>query len=232
MRRRLILAAASVALVLALPAAAGAHVTVHPDSVAAGSETELVVRVPNERDDASTTKVAVQLPHGFVGAQFAQVPGWRAHTLTARLARPIQTDDGPIATEVRQVVWTAVTGGEAGTGAIPPGGYGDFPLAVLIPDRPGTLTFKALQTYSDGQVVRWIGPESAEEPAPHVTVTPAAGDDDHHATAPATTAHEDGGSDDGGGASKGLGIAALVVAILGLLAGGLALGRTRARSVG
>jgi uncharacterized protein YcnI len=226
MRRRstIATAAATVAAVLALPAGAGAHVTLHPDSVSAGAETELVVRVPNERDNASTTKVAVQLPHGFVGAQFSHEPDWTVKVVKAKLTRPIQTDDGPISEEVRQIVWTANA-----TGAIPPGAFKDFPIAVLIPDRPGTLTFKALQTYSNGEVVRWIGPPDAEEPAPTVTVTAATGNDATSTTT--TTAAAAASKDDGGdGVSKGLGIAALILGALGLLAGGLALARSGRRS--
>jgi len=218
MRRRTATAAVAAAVVLALPAAAGAHVTVTPDRVSPGSETELVVRVPDERDDASTVKVALQLPHGFVGAQFSQQPGWRVKVLKARLAKPVQTDDGPIAEEVRQIVWTA-TGGQDGTGAIPPGAFKDFPISVLIPDRAGTLTFKALQTYSNGEVVRWIGPPDAEEPAPTVAVSAGP------AVAAASTTAPASGDD----ASKGLGIAALILGALGLLVGGLALARSGRR---
>ena len=47
----------------------------------------------------------------------------------------------------------------------------DFPLSVQVPDKAGTtLTFKALQTYDDGKVVRWIGPAGSDEPAPQVKV--------------------------------------------------------------
>ena len=44
-----------------------------------------------------------------------------------------------------------------------------------------TLTFKALQTYEDGDVVRWIGPEDADEPAPVVTLTDASSGGGHGA---------------------------------------------------
>ena len=45
-----------------------------------------------------------------------------------------------------------------------------------MPNEPGkALTFKALQTYSNGEVVRWIGPPDADEPAPQVTLTASRG---------------------------------------------------------
>ena len=66
----------------------------------------------------------------------------------------------------------------------------DFGLSVRIPDKAGEkLTFKALQTYSGGEVVRWIGAEDSDNPAPIVTVTEAAGEEhgaDHDAAATAT----------------------------------------------
>ena len=57
-------------------------------------------------------------------------------------------------------------------------------MSVQIPGKAGDeLTFKALQTYSDGDVVRWIGAPDSEQPAPQVKVTAAA--EDGHAAAKA-----------------------------------------------
>ena len=63
-------------LALAVPAGASAHVTLQPEEAAAGDFTVLDVRVPNERDDAATTKVDVQFPPGFVFASYQPVAGW------------------------------------------------------------------------------------------------------------------------------------------------------------
>ncbi|MCW3009438.1 MAG: nuclear export factor, partial [Solirubrobacterales bacterium] len=59
--------------VLALPAAATAHVTVNPKQAPAGAYTVLDVRVPTERDDASTVKVVVKMPPGIVSASYEPV---------------------------------------------------------------------------------------------------------------------------------------------------------------
>ncbi|HEX5609792.1 MAG TPA: YcnI family protein [Solirubrobacterales bacterium] len=210
MKLRITLALFAV-LALAVPAAASAHVTLQPEEAAAGSFAVLDVRAPNERDDAATTKVEVQLPPGFVFASYQAVPGWSAAVKMQKLAKPVDTDDGPITSEVRQMTWTA-DGDQAG---IQPGQFQDFPISVQIPGEAGnSLTFKALQTYDDGEVVRWIGGPEAEYPAPQVAVTE--GGEEHHSAV--------AGSE---GASKGLGIAALVLGALGLLAGGTALVRSR-----
>jgi periplasmic copper chaperone A len=191
------------ALALAVPASAAAHVTLQPEEAAAGDFTVLDVRVPNERDDAATTKVDVQFPPGFVFASYQPVAGWSVQVKMEKLASPIASHGEEITEQVGQMTWTA-DGDEAG---IQPGQFQDFPISVQIPGEAGdTLTFKALQTYDNGEVVRWIGAPESEQPAPQVAVT------------------EEG---DGEGASKGLGIAALIVAALGLLAGGAALLRSR-----
>ncbi len=206
----------------ALPASAGAHVTLQPSEAAAGDFTVLNVRVPNERDDAATTKVDVQLPAGFVFASYQAVPGWSVQVKMQKLGKPVQTDDGPITSEVREMTWTA----DSDKAGIQPGQFQDFPISVQIPGEAGeTLTFKALQTYDDGEVVRWIGAPESEEPAPQVAVTE--GSEGHHGDV-ADSAEEP--SDDSDSASKGLGIAALILGALGLLAGGTALLRSRNRA--
>jgi uncharacterized protein len=91
-----------------------------------------------------------------------------------------------------------------------------------MPKKPGTtLTFKAIQTYTNGEVTRWIGPPGSEEPAPQLKLTSG---NETSATAAAST-----GSKDDDDASQGLGIAALVLGILGVLVGGVALAASRRR---
>lgn len=226
MRRRSLAAATAIAA-LAAPAGAQAHVTLSPTEVSAGAFQVLDVRVPNERDDASTVKVEVQMPPGVVGVSYQAVPGWTTKVAKETLDTPIQTPDGPITEAVSTVTWKGTGNGE---GAIAPGQFGDFPISLQIPGKPGdVLTFKALQTYSNGEIVRWIGSAQSEEPAPTVTVTAASA----AATTPApaaTVTTATGGVSDDSGSSDGLAIAALVVGALGLLAGLGALVTTRRRS--
>ena len=225
MQRR-IAALAVAAGALAVPAAAQAHVTVQPTSVPAGAETVLSVRVPNERDDASTVKVDVKLPPGFVSASWEAIPGWSVRAVKQKLSKPVQTDDGPIDEQVGEIVWTAADR-KAG---IQPGEFRDFPLSVVIPGKAGqTLTFKALQTYSNGSVVRWIGAPGADEPAPRVELTSATSAAADPGTrrranpqpAPAAAASSDSGSSDT------LSIVALIVGVVGLLVAGVAVAMAR-----
>jgi uncharacterized protein len=235
--KRITLASAVTLSALAVPAVAQAHVTLQPKTAAAGAYVVEDVRVPNETDDAVTTKVAVQFPEGFAEASYQTIPGWSVKVVKEKLATPVKTDDGEITEGVKTITWTAKSKADG----IAPGQFQDFPLSVQIPGKAGdTLTFKALQTYSDGTVARWIGAPDADKPAPQVQVTEAA--DDHHATAApaaddtattentaasapvaATSSAED--SD-----SNTLAIIALVVGALGLLAAGASLLSARRRA--
>jgi uncharacterized protein YcnI len=189
MKKRTLALAAAAALVV--PATASAHVTVQPNSAPAGGFTRLDVRVPNERDDSGTTKVAVKFPAGFEFASYEPVPGWKVDV----------TRNGK---DVDTITWRAASGKDA----IAPGQFRDFGLSVGVPKgSPGDkLTFKAVQTYAGGEVVRWIGPPDAEEPAPQVTLT--------------------AGGEEGAG-HDALAIVALVIGALGLLAGGAGLAVAR-----
>jgi periplasmic copper chaperone A len=212
----------SLAVALLIAPAAGAHVTVQPPEAPAGGFTRLDVRVPNERDNANTTKVEVQLPPGFLSVSTEPVPGWNAELTMRKLDQPVEQFGEQVTEEVGQITFSG--------GAIRPGEFQDFGLSVAVPDgKPGSmLTFKAVQTYSNGEVARWIGPPDSEEPAPQVELT-AAEEEEGSAPAAEQPAAPAASEDDDGG--NGLAIAALVVGALGLIAGlaALFLGRRRAR---
>jgi uncharacterized protein len=221
------------AFALLAPAAAQAHVSLHPNEVPTGSFATLDIRVPNEMESANTIKLAVQVPPGFLDISTEYMPGWSAKVLTSKLAKPVQTADGEVTEQVREIVWT----GDGKQGLIPPGQFLNFPISTEIPGNEGEeLTFKVLQYYDNGEVVRWIGGPNSEEPAPKIDVTAPGGvlqDVAGSETAPpspsatSSESSESSGSSNSNCASKGLGIAALIVAALGLIAGGAALIRSR-----
>jgi uncharacterized protein len=113
-----------------------------------------------------------------------------------------------------------------------------FPLSIAMPENIAgkSLAFKTLESYSNGKVVHWIGAPSAEFPAPTINVTAKGGvlqdiaGEEAGPTAgevPGTEAATTSASPPSNGASKGLGIAALIVGALGLIVGGAALVRSR-----
>jgi uncharacterized protein len=221
MKIRSYILATVVAAVLAPAPPAGAHVTLQPPEAPAGGFTRLDVRVPNEQDNANTTKVEVQLPPGFLSVSYEPVPGWDVELTMRKLDKPVEQFGEQVTEEVGRITFT----GEGKTGVIRPGQFQDFGLSLGVPDRrPGTmLTFKALQTYSNGEVVRWIGPPDSEEPAPQVELTAAEEEEAAEQPARRAASQED---DDG----NGLAILALVVGVAGLATGLTALFLRRGRA--
>ena len=186
-----------------------AHVTVHPDTMPAGSaDIELTFRVPNERDDANTVGLQVFFPTNLplLTVNVLPVPGWTAKVDTQTLSKPIQTDDGSVNQVVTDITWKATAGG------IAPGQYEDFAVSAgQAPSQTGDVVFKSLQTYSSGEVVRWIQVASSQNPNPD-TPAPVL-----TLTNPTPTAAVAATGSSSSSSSEGLAIAALAIAVIGLL---------------
>jgi uncharacterized protein YcnI len=105
MRRRHI-AAAAIAGALLAPASAAAHVSLHPNTIPAGAFATIDVRVPGEQEGAFIRKVAMLLPPGFTGVDYATVPGWSTKLVETKLSTPVTEDGETIDTQVSQIVWT------------------------------------------------------------------------------------------------------------------------------
>jgi uncharacterized protein len=184
--------AASAVLVLSAPAFA--HVSVQPEGTAAkGGYATVNFKVPNERDNASTTKLEVNFPtdHPLASVMPEAVDGWTAKVTTSKLDKPLELHGEKISEAVSKVTWTADGKG------IQPGFFQKFPLSIgALPEDADELEFKAIQTYSNKEVVRWIetqkeGEEEPETPAPVLALSDA--EDDHHGAGAA--ASDDAASD-------------------------------------
>ncbi len=140
--------------------------------------------VPTEKSGLTTSKIVMTVPAGFgIDSFVPPPPGW--HMQVA------QTGSGDSAV-VTKVTWTG--------GSTPTGEDSLFQF-LAQPASATTYTFEVQQTYSDGSIVNWAGPESSAAPAPTIEAKDSLG---------------------GGGVSV-LTIVALIVGALGLLAGGFAL---------
>jgi periplasmic copper chaperone A len=214
--------AAAVAAVFVVTPVAAAHVTLNPREWEAGDFARFAIRVPNERDDAATTKITVRFPEPILSASFQPIEGWRRTVKMVRLDEPIDIEGEQISEKIDTVTWSG--------GRIAPGEFQEFGLSIRMPEEPGTeLAFPAVQTYSGGEVVRWIGPPDADEPAPTVAVTePSA--EEGEAPAPAATPAQgagSGGAEEERGGSDTLSIIALLIGIAGLATGLVAIWRSR-----
>lgn len=217
--KRAAFAVMAAAFVVLTPAAAFAHVEITPSSAPRGSDAELSFSVPNEEATANTTQVVIVFPtdHPIPTVDVLPLAGWSYKVDTTHLSKPVQTDDGPVSDIVSQITWSG--------GAIKPGEFQNFVVSAgPLPDAD-QIVFKALQTYSDGTIVRWIETPSSngvepEHPAPVLTLTKG-GD----GTTPAATSTSSSSSNDPG---KTIAIIALIVGAVGLVVGGIALVRARA----
>jgi uncharacterized protein len=213
--------------VLGLAAAASAHVTVDPSTAPAGSFAQLEFRVPTESDTASTVGLEVAFPTDHPIANISVQPkvGWTYSVTKAKLATPIKTDDGTVTEAITRIIWKATNGG------LKPGEFDTFAVSAgPLPTDVGSITLPAIQTYSDGSVVRWIepsvtsGPEP-DHPAPVLTLTKASSTDASSTGSSAQPTSSSTSSSDG--TARTLGIIGIVVGVLGLGVGGYALLRRR-----
>jgi uncharacterized protein YcnI len=183
-------ALAAAGAVLVVPAVASAHAVVSPPVAESKVLQQFTLAVPTEKENAKTTKVELTVPSGFSIDSFEPEPGWK---------RTVQSTGSGEDTVVQGVTWSG--------GSVP-----TEEDAVFRFNGSGNSSksykFTVRQTYSDGSVADWTGPESSDTPAPIVQLK----------------------SSLGGGGSSVLAIVALVVAIvaailaaIGLLAGRRAL---------
>jgi uncharacterized protein YcnI len=214
-------AAGALAAVLLAASPASAHVTVNPKDATQGGYTKLTFRVPNEKDNATTTALEVDLPQNTPIASVSVKPtvGWSAVATKSKLDKPIKSDDGEITEAVTKIVWTA-----SPDAAIKPGEFQEFDISAGPLPEVDKIVFKALQTYSDGDIVRWIEEPASdgkepEHPAPTLKLAKASSD----TTMGGGTATTDTDTDARSRANLGLGfgIAALVVALVGVVFAGL-----------
>jgi periplasmic copper chaperone A len=201
-------------VLFAIPALA--HITVTPGSAQPGSAAVLTFHVPNEEAKADTTRVDMQIPtdHPIAQLLVKPVPGWTISVRTITLAKPLATDDGQFTQAVSEVIWSG--------GRIAPGQFQDFAISAdPLPQGVSRLPFKAIQTYSNGDVVRWIdvaqpGQPEPDHPAPVLTLSAGPAAAAPAAAPPAAAATS--GSD---GTARGIAIGGAAIGLLGLALAGL-----------
>jgi uncharacterized protein YcnI len=180
-RAGFLLVAAGGALVLA--GSAFAHAEMSPPVVLAKAGQMFTLAVPTEKESATTTRVELTPPSGFSIDSFAPSPGW---------TREVQSTGSGEETTIQGVTWSG--------GKVPHEEDAVFQFLAST-DAAKTYEFKVRQTYSDGTVVDWSGPESSDNPAPTIEAK----------------------SSLGGGSSNTLSIIALVLGGIALVVAGAAL---------
>jgi uncharacterized protein YcnI len=183
MKRMLIIYPLVTVAALAAAAAASAHAHVSPPVVIAKQSQVFTLAVPTEKEDIQTTQVELTVPEGFGIDSFFPSPGWK---------RTVQSTGSGENTVINKVTWS---GGKVPTEE-------DAAFSFLgAPSSSKTYTFQVRQTYADGSIVDWSGPESSDTPSPTVVAK----------------------STLGGGSTSTLTVIALVVGAIGVVLGAIAL---------
>lgn len=229
-----LVAALAAGAVLVLSGPAFAHVSVQPSGEATkGGYAVINFKVPNERDNASTTQLEVNFPidQPLTSVMPQDIPGWTVTVEKSKLDKPLTVHGKQVNEAVTKVTWTG--------GKIEPGKFQQFPVSVgKLPDNADQMVFKAIQTYDNNEVVRWIeeskpGAAEPQTPAPVLKLTAAKAADDHHdddaakpaAGATATEgdkkdAHDEAAAkSDSDTTARALGIAGIVIGLGGVAFG-------------
>jgi uncharacterized protein YcnI len=177
---------------LVVAAAASAHAIVSPAVALDKKLQQFTLSVPTEKEGLTTTEIELTVPSGFAIDSFEPAPaGWK---------QQVQSTGSGENTIVQKVTWTG--------GHVPTDEDAVFRVNASTSGAK-TYTFDVRQTYSDGSVVEWSGPESSDTPAPTIEAV----------------------SSLGGGSSSTLAIIALAVGILALLVGIVGLATRGGRSL-
>jgi uncharacterized protein YcnI len=179
-----VFAVGALATLAALIAAGGAsaHAHVSPPVVLSKVSQVYTLAVPTE-NSSDTTQIEFTVPAGFGIDSFVPSPGWK---------RTVESTGSGDSAVVSKVTWSG--------GKVPTGEDSAFSF-LASPSSSKTYTFGVRQTYADGSVVDWSGPESSDTPAPTIEAK----------------------SSLGGGGSSTLALVALIVGAVGAALGVLAL---------
>ncbi|MBA3646429.1 MAG: YcnI family protein [Gemmatimonadaceae bacterium] len=141
-RRKFEIVALAIASAI-VPANAFAHAVVYPRASEAGAFEKYILRVPNERDVA-TTRVEIRFPHSVRVVSFGDVPGWSLEIVTDSVKH------------ITGAIWT---------GSLAPQRFAEFPFVAVNPKNAVKLIWPAFQTYSNGERVDWTGKEDGKQAA-------------------------------------------------------------------
>nr|WP_181411823.1 DUF1775 domain-containing protein [Streptomyces sp. F8] len=198
-RRIAAIAAAAAAIVVAAAGTAAAHAEVSAsDDRALAREVTLTFESEAESSSAGFTKIQIVLPEGIdpAGIRLGKAPeGWKITPGTDSY-----TVAGP---------------------KLAAGVNAEHSITVAQLPQAMSLAFKTVETYSDGEVSRWIevpkdGEAEPQNPAPVLKLKAAAAGASSpapsaSASTPSSAQAEENDSDDGSGAGVWIAVAAVVV---------------------
>jgi uncharacterized protein YcnI len=151
MKHRIALGALVALAALATAAAASAHAIMSPAVALDKKLQQFTLSVPTEKANLTTTEIELTVPAGFSIDSFEPPPtGWKMN---------VQATGSGDSAVVQKVTWTG--------GHVPTDEDAVFRFNASTSGAK-TYAFDVQQTYSDGSVVEWNGPETADTPAPTI----------------------------------------------------------------
>lgn len=145
--------------------AASAHVKISPDQAEKGSYQTFTVNVPSEKENTATTQLKVDIPIGVTVSRVEVMPNWKYELKKDKTGK------------ITSITWESTGDG------LSPTEFAQFKMSGKVDDNAAdALTFKAYQTYKDGSVVKWVGQEGSDTPAPMVKISAASAMSADHKT--------------------------------------------------
>jgi periplasmic copper chaperone A len=139
MMRRLFLIASALALLAQAPASA--HVVLSTPEARPNAYYVGEFRLSHGCGESPTVAFRIEIPDGINIARPQPKPGWAIEIERAPLPAPVRTEYGEITDRVSAVTWR---------GLLPTDQFDQFALLMKLPNRPGPIYFRALQTCEQG----------------------------------------------------------------------------------
>lgn len=124
-----------------------AHIVLSEPKAIAGSYYKATLRVGHGCNGSPTRGLAVQIPAGFQGAKPQPKVGWTLTTHKAQLGKPYNSHGKTVTEDVVMLRWVA----KDKEAALPDDQFDEFAFMGRLPDQPGALWVKVLQTCENGQ---------------------------------------------------------------------------------
>lgn len=122
------------------------HIVLDEPAARAGSSYKAVLRVGHGCAGSPTTAIKVQIPAGLRGAKPMPKAGWVVATRLEKLAQPYVSHGKQITEDVAEISWTAASR----ENWLPDAFFDEFVLRGNLPQKPGALWFKVLQSCETG----------------------------------------------------------------------------------
>ncbi len=126
-----------------------AHVVVRPAQSTIGQDQKYTMRVPNEKQVA-TTSIQLTFPDSIVVSAIDEQPGWKL------------TTDKNAQGKLTRAIWT---------GSLAPGQAAEFTFTARNPKSETIVEWNAIQTFQDGSKSEWTGPPGSKTPASRTSIS-------------------------------------------------------------